>query len=131
MINIDAVYIFIGSNGANLNSTGIGTAFDSFTYSPDGRNMCTGTPKPSSGSPLQDFMRSQTTNQMVKYQKIVDEQNRKMRDIQVDLDQEKSETLFLRKEVEKLQVDRDRLKRSLEDARQNLFRQPNLSFNER
>ena len=82
-------------------------------------------------SPLQDFMRSQSTNQIVKYQKIMEEQTRKMRDIQVDLDQEKSETLFLRKEVEGLQSDRERLKKSLEDARQNLFRQSNLSFNER
>jgi len=39
--------------------------------------------------------------------------------------------LFLRKEVEGLQSDRERLKKSLEDARQNLFRQSNLSFNER
>ena len=82
-------------------------------------------------SPLQDFMRSQTTNQIVKYQKIMEEQKRKMRDIQVGLDQEKSETLFLRKEVEGLQSDRERLKKSLEEARQNLFRQSNLSFNER
>ena len=49
----------------------------------------------SMSSPLQDFMRSQSTNQIVKYQKIMEEQTRKMRDIQVDLDQEKSETLFL------------------------------------
>ena len=82
-------------------------------------------------SPLQDFMRSQSTNQIVKYQKVMEEQTKKMRDIQVDLDQEKSETLFLRKEVEGLQSDRERLKKSLEDARQKLFRQPNLSFNER
>jgi hypothetical protein len=82
-------------------------------------------------SPLQDFMRSQTTNQIVKYQKIMEEQKRKMRDIQVGLDQEKSETLFLRKEVEGLQSDRERLKKSLEEARQNLFRLSNLSFNER
>ena len=80
-------------------------------------------------SPLQDFMRSQTTNQTVKYQKIMEEQTRKMRDIQVDLDQEKSETLWLRKEVEELQSEREKLKKSLEDARQNLFRQPNMSFN--
>ena len=76
-------------------------------------------------------MRSQSTNQIVKYQKVMEEQTKKMRDIQVDLDQEKSETLFLRKEVEGLQSDRERLKKSLEDARQKLFRQPNLSFNER
>ena len=101
---------------------------DSFSYSPDGKN---GTPKTSTDSPLQDFMRSQTTNQIVKYQKIVDEQTRKIRDTHVELDQEKTETLFLRKEVEKLQLERDRLKRSLENSRQNLLRQADLSFNER
>ena len=63
----------VGNDGATRNSTGIGTAFDSFTYSPDGRNMGSGTPGPSSGSPLQDFMRAQTTNQIVKYQKIVED----------------------------------------------------------
>ena len=68
---------------------------------------------------------------MVRYQKIAEEQMKKMRDTQVELDQEKSETLYLRKEVEKLQVERDKFKRSLEDARQNLFRQKNSSFNER
>ena len=99
---------------------------DSFTYSPDGKN---GTPKASTDSPLQDFMRS--TNQIVKYQKIVEEQTRKIRDTQVELDQEKTETLFLRKEVEKLQSEREKLKRSLESSRQNLLRQADLSFNER
>ena len=93
--------------------------------------MSFGTPKRSTGSPLQEFMRSQTTNQIVKYQKVMEEQTRKMRDIQVELDQEKTETLYLRKEVENLQTDRDKLKRSLEEARQNVLRQSNLSFNER
>ena len=68
---------------------------------------------------------------MVKYQKIIEEQSRKMLEFQVDLDEEKTETLFLRQEVEKLQAERNKLKHSLEDAKQNLFRQSNLSFNER
>ena len=68
---------------------------------------------------------------MVKYQKILEEQSRKMLEFQVDLDEEKTETLFLRQEVEKLQAERNKLKHSLEDAKQNLFRQSNLSFNER
>ena len=68
---------------------------------------------------------------MVKYQKILEEQSRKMLEFQVDLDEEKTETLFLRQEVEKLQAERKKLKHSLEDAKQNLFRQSNLSFNER
>ena len=76
-------------------------------------------------------MRSHTTNQMVKYQKIIEEQSRKILEFQVDLDEEKTETLFLRREVEKLQAERNKLKHSLEDAKQNLFRQSNLSFNER
>lgn len=76
-------------------------------------------------------MRSHTTNQIVKYQKIIEEQSRKMLEFQVDLDEEKTETLFLRQEVEKLQAERNKLKHSLEDAKQNLFRQSNLSFNER
>ena len=76
-------------------------------------------------------MRSHTTNQMVKYQKVIEEQSRKMLEFQVDLDEEKTETLFLRQEVEKLQAERNKLKHSLEDAKQNLFRQSNLSFNER
>ena len=128
----EILFSIIGSDVNIRNSTAIGTAPDSFTYSPDGRNLCSGKSRTSGGlSPLQDFMRSQNTNQMVKYQKIMEETNRKMRDIQVDLDQEKSETLYLRKEVETLQVERDRLKRSLEDARQKLFKQPNQSFDER
>ena len=76
-------------------------------------------------------MRSHTTNQIVKYQKIIEEQSRKMLEFRVDLDEEKTETLFLRQEVEKLQAERNKLKHSLEDAKQNLFRQSNLSFNER
>ena len=120
-----------GNESAGRPSTGPGSAFDSFTYSPDGRNGSNGTPRTSTGTPLQDFLRSQQTSQMVRYQKIAEEQMKKMRDTQVELDQEKTETLYLRKEVEKLQVERDKLKRSLEDARQNLFRQKNSSLDER
>ena len=123
--------ILSGNESAGRPSTGLGSAFDSFTYSPDGRNGSNGTPRTSTGTPLQDFLRSQQTSQMVRYQKIADEQMKKMRDTQVELDQEKTETLYLRKEVEKLQIERDKLKRSLEDARQNLFRQKNSSFDER
>ena len=101
---------------------------DSFTFSPEGKN---GTPKTSVDSPLQNFMRSQSTSQIVKYQKIVDEQARKIREGQVELDQEKTETLYLRKEVEKLQIEREKLKKSLESSRQNVLRQADLSFNER
>ena len=111
--------------------TAMSGEFGSFTFSPDGKKMTNATPKTATGSPLQEFMRSQTTHQIVKYQKIMEEQTKKMRDIQVDLDQERTETLFLRKEVENLQSERERLKKSLEEARQNLFRQSNLSFNER
>ena len=120
--------MIVDCNVANKMFPGIPAGSDSFTYSPDGKN---GAPKASTDSPLQDFMRSQTTNQIVKYQKIVDEQTRKIRDCQVELDQEKTETLFLRKEVEKLQTERERLKRNLENSRQNLLRQADLSFNER
>ena len=101
---------------------------DSFTFSPEGKN---GPPKTAVDSPLQNFMRAQTTNQLVKYQKIVDEQRRKIREGQVELDEEKTETLYLRKEVEKLQIEREQLKKSLENSRQNVLRQADLSFNER
>ena len=120
--------MIVDCNVANKMFPRIPAGSDSFTYSPDGKS---GAPKASTDSPLQDFMRSQTTNQIVKYQKIVDEQTRKIRDCQVELDQEKTETLFLRKEVEKLQTERERLKRNLENSRQNLLRQADLSFNER
>ena len=119
---------------ANGNASRLGSVlrkYDSFTYSPDGKNLNAEILQLPLGSPLQEFMRSHTTNQMVKYQKIIEEQSRKMLEFQVDLDEEKTETLFLRQEVEKLQAERNKLKHSLEDAKQNLFRQSNLSFNER
>ena len=101
---------------------------DSFSYSPNGKNE---TPKASIDSPSQDSMRPQIRNQIVRYQKEVEEQARKIEDIQVELDQEKNETLFLKREVEKLKRERNELKSNLEMSRQNLLRQTELSFNER
>ena len=70
----------------------------SFTYSP----KTTSTPK----TPLQKF-RSPETTQVIKFQKIAQEQARCLRQTRVELDQEKAESEYLKQEVERLKKDRD------------------------
>ena len=84
---------------------------NSFTYSP----KTTSTPK----TPLQKF-RSPETTQVIKFQKIAQEQAKCLRQTRVELDQEKAESEYLKQEVKRLKKDRDGVKRCLEETRESL-----------
>ena len=52
-------------------------------------------------------LRSPETTQVIKFQKIAQEQARCLRQTRVELDQEKAESEYLKQEVERLKKDRD------------------------
>ena len=53
------------------------------------------------------ILRSPETTQVIKFQKIAQEQAKCLRQTRVELDQEKAESEYLKQEVERLKKDRD------------------------
>ena len=64
--------------------------------------------------------RSPETTQVIKFQKIAQEQTRCLRQARVELDQEKADSEYLRKEVARLKKDQESYKRALDETRDKL-----------
>ena len=64
--------------------------------------------------------RSPQTTQVLKFQKIAQEQIDCLRQTRVELDQEKAESEFLKSEVERLKKDKEAFKKQLDEAKQKL-----------
>jgi hypothetical protein len=84
---------------------------ESFTYSP---SIAT-PPAAQSGSPLQDFLQTQQTRQ------IIEKLQRELRETRAELDQEKGEATYLRAEATNLNDEMEKLRHDLDSNRDKLF----------